>query len=296
MMRGYITTLTPDFPSDGPPTLGVRVVDAIDQAQGLQAAPDKVTYPKVRDFEIAQQIARRHGVDAPRSTETEPEPRARRPAQHRRRAVPQGAGPADRLRRLHADRPEDQARTCCTSCSPADGRGPEPIRTYVLSWGTPAQHRRAAQPDRVQADDHRRRPGEVGDRPRLGRREPSRRSSRPRRRRTPPASAAANGARPGRTPPPSPERRRGPAGSGGRPAGGQRRGGDGPGPGAAGATDRTSSDTAKGKLIGLPDLRLDDNVEIHGVGKRFGGLYHVTKVIHTLNDKGYVTEFEARGS
>jgi phage protein D len=54
--------------------------------------------------------------------------------------------------------------------------------------------------------------------------------------------------------------------------------------------------TAKGKLIGLPDLRLNDNVEINGVGKRFGGLYHVTKVIHTLNDKGYVTEFEARGA
>jgi phage protein D len=54
--------------------------------------------------------------------------------------------------------------------------------------------------------------------------------------------------------------------------------------------------TAKGKLIGLPDLRLNDNVEINGVGKRFGGLYHVTKVIHTLNDKGYVTEFEGRGA
>jgi uncharacterized protein len=54
--------------------------------------------------------------------------------------------------------------------------------------------------------------------------------------------------------------------------------------------------TAKGKLIGLPDLRLNDNVEIHGVGTRFGGLYHVTKVTHTLNSRGYVTEFEARGA
>lgn len=53
--------------------------------------------------------------------------------------------------------------------------------------------------------------------------------------------------------------------------------------------------TAKGKLMGLPDLRLDDNVEVHGVGERFGGLYHVTKVTHTLNERGYVTEFEARG-
>ena len=35
--------------------------------------------------------------------------------------------------------------------------------------------------------------------------------------------------------------------------------------------------TATGKAIGLPDLRPGDNVEIHGVGKRFGGSYYVTR-------------------
>ena len=34
-------------------------------------------------------------------------------------------------------------------------------------------------------------------------------------------------------------------------------------------------------------------MEIHGVGERFSGLYHVTKVTHTLNEQGYLTEFDA---
>ena len=52
--------------------------------------------------------------------------------------------------------------------------------------------------------------------------------------------------------------------------------------------------TATGKAIGLPDLRPGDNVEIHGVGKRFSGTYYVTKVVHTLNASGLLTEFTAR--
>ena len=56
----------------------------------------------------------------------------------------------------------------------------------------------------------------------------------------------------------------------------------------------TSSSPANGKVIGLPDLRPGDNVEIHGVGKRFSGTYYVTKVTHTLNAAGYLTEFDAR--
>jgi Bacteriophage probable baseplate hub protein len=50
--------------------------------------------------------------------------------------------------------------------------------------------------------------------------------------------------------------------------------------------------TATGKTIGLPNLRPSDKVEIHGVGKRFGGTYYVTKVTHTLGSSGYVTEFD----
>jgi phage protein D len=47
-----------------------------------------------------------------------------------------------------------------------------------------------------------------------------------------------------------------------------------------------------GQVIGMPDLRPDDTVEIVGVGERFSGRYHVTKVTHTLGASGFTTGFE----
>jgi phage protein D len=52
--------------------------------------------------------------------------------------------------------------------------------------------------------------------------------------------------------------------------------------------------TASGQVIGLPDLRPGDNIEVQGVGKRFSGQYYVTKVEHTLGGSGYLTSFEVR--
>jgi phage protein D len=48
------------------------------------------------------------------------------------------------------------------------------------------------------------------------------------------------------------------------------------------------------EVIGLPDLRPGDNVELQGVGKRFSGEYYVTKVEHTLDSNGYLTSLEVR--
>jgi len=52
--------------------------------------------------------------------------------------------------------------------------------------------------------------------------------------------------------------------------------------------------TGTGQVIGLPDLRPGDNVELQGLGKRFSGQYYVTKVEHTLGSSGYLTSFDAR--
>jgi phage protein D len=51
--------------------------------------------------------------------------------------------------------------------------------------------------------------------------------------------------------------------------------------------------TAKGKTIGLPDLRAGEKVEIEGVG-RFSGMYFVTSTTHTIGEGGYTTDFTAR--
>ena len=52
--------------------------------------------------------------------------------------------------------------------------------------------------------------------------------------------------------------------------------------------------TGNGQVIGLPDLRPGDNVELANLGVRFSGPYYVKKVEHTLTQNGYLTNFEVR--
>jgi phage protein D len=58
--------------------------------------------------------------------------------------------------------------------------------------------------------------------------------------------------------------------------------------------------TAKGKTIGLPDLRSGAKVRIKGLGSRFSGtdekpfFYVITETTHTLGEGGYTTDFTAR--
>ena len=62
---------------------------------------------------------------------------------------------------------------------------------------------------------------------------------------------------------------------------------------------------AKGKTIGLPDLRAGSKVNIYmkpGDNKmpppadkdRFSGTYTITATTHTFNESGYTTDFDAR--
>jgi phage protein D len=51
---------------------------------------------------------------------------------------------------------------------------------------------------------------------------------------------------------------------------------------------------AKGKTIGVPDLRAGSKVEIKGLGTRFSGTYLITGTTHSFGDGGYTTEFTGR--
>lgn len=51
---------------------------------------------------------------------------------------------------------------------------------------------------------------------------------------------------------------------------------------------------ASGQVIGLPELRPGDNVELIGLGKRFSGSYYVTKTEHAIGGSGFQTRFEVR--
>ena len=51
---------------------------------------------------------------------------------------------------------------------------------------------------------------------------------------------------------------------------------------------------ATASCVGLPALCAGTKVEIEGLGARFSGTYFVTSSTHTLGDSGYTTRFEAR--
>jgi len=51
---------------------------------------------------------------------------------------------------------------------------------------------------------------------------------------------------------------------------------------------------AKGKTVGLPNLRAGSKVVVKGLGTRFSGTYLVTETTHTIGDGGYTTDFSAR--
>lgn len=51
---------------------------------------------------------------------------------------------------------------------------------------------------------------------------------------------------------------------------------------------------AGGTTVGLPDLRSGKKVIIKNVGSRLSGTYFVTETTHTISDSGYITKFKAR--
>lgn len=60
--------------------------------------------------------------------------------------------------------------------------------------------------------------------------------------------------------------------------------------------DNIAKDMLKGSgsVVGLPDLRAGSSVYLRGMGPRYDGCYFVTATTHTINDSGYITQFECR--
>ncbi len=52
--------------------------------------------------------------------------------------------------------------------------------------------------------------------------------------------------------------------------------------------------TARGATIGLPKLRAGCAIYLDGLGERFSGRYFVTATTHTCGESGYTTQFECR--
>ncbi|MEH2048240.1 phage late control D family protein [Nostoc sp.] len=52
--------------------------------------------------------------------------------------------------------------------------------------------------------------------------------------------------------------------------------------------------TGRGSTVGLPDLRAGSFIKIQGLGLTFDGRYFVKSTTHTINTSGYITTFDAR--
>lgn len=60
-------------------------------------------------------------------------------------------------------------------------------------------------------------------------------------------------------------------------------------------TERANQfNTGSGEIIGLADLRPGNKVELASLGKRFSGTYEVTQVEHTLGNSGFTTRFDVK--
>lgn len=290
MLRGPITTLAPEFLSDGPPTLLVTAMDPLVRLKGAKPPEDAVIYREKADWQIAEQIAQRHHLRF-ESTREGPE----------HELVVQGNDDDIvflKKRAAHIDfdvfmRTEPESGDdILYFVRPTDGRAADALRTYVLAWGT------------LRNNDSP--PSLIEFKPTISAGDQV-------------ESVTVRGwdftTKQAIVYTATPENTEGVSGSG-----------DTTGPAAATAlassgvgkgdvvidapvfTEEEAKSLAEakladrayefvngtGKAIGLPDLRPGDNVEIQGVGNRFSGRYFVTRVKHTIDSNGFVTEFDGR--
>jgi phage protein D len=290
VLRGPITTLSPEFVADGAPTLTVRALDRLAVLKDSRPPEAEVTYKKQKDWQIAQAVAERHHL---RFTHDGDGPEHDLVVQRNADDLAFLMERAARIDfKVYMKTDPDTGEDVLHFGKPADGREGGPARTYVLAWGNLRNNTSVA-------------PSMIEFKPTISSSDQVQ-SVTVRGWDTKRKKAIVVTAKPATTP--------GVSGSGDAtgPASAARVGtADGRKDVVVNAPAQTEEEarrlaeallaerayrflTATGKVIGLPDLRAGDNVEVHGVGKRFSGAYFVTKVVHTLNTSGLLTEFTVR--
>jgi phage protein D len=289
MLRGRITTLTPEFPSDGATTLTVRVMDSLVLLKDSRPPEAEVCYRKMKDWQIAQQVAQRHNL---RFEHDDEGPEHELVVQRNTDDLSFLTERASRIDfKVFMRTDPETGEDVLHFRKPTDGREAASLRTYILTWGS---LRSTTNPPSmiefkptITASDQVQSVTVRGWDPAT---------------KQPIAVTASAATTPGvsgsgdATGPAAAERVAGAAGK-------QEAVVDAPVASADEAKALAESLlaerayrflTATGKAIGLPDLRPGDNIEIGGVGTRFSGTYFVTKATHTLNNSGLITEFDVR--
>jgi uncharacterized protein len=289
MMRGIITSMTPSFPESGSPTLGVSGSDALIRLKGRKPSPDDIKafekktdseIPKITDWEVAKIVVERNhlkfkGTGKDKSTE--------------RASIVQKD--QDELSFLLA-RAKDIDFDCFMGVdpktgedvvhfeSPTDARDGRPVKVYVFTWGESLIRFNPVLTIKDQVgtvtvrgwDPYTKQPISYTARP----------QDLPH-----PCGTGVNGPEIANK---TLDKKRDLVVD--RPVLSIQEAHD-----YAVALLRERSYgflTGTCQVIGLPDLRPGDNVELKKLGTRFSGCYHVLKVTHSLGGSGYLTNFEVR--
>lgn len=296
MLRGRITTLSPEFLSDGACTLTVRAMDGLVVLKGSRPPESKVTFSDKADWQIAQQIAERHHLRFKHDDDMVHDLVVQRNIDDLGFLKERAARiDCEVFMRTDPKTGEDVLHFV----RPADGRDAKRIRTFALAWGSlndpsPWSSTAAPPPSMIEFKPTMTTADQVRSVTVRGWDTATKRSI---------AYTATAARTPGVSGGDSPAT--GPA------AGGRLGGAEGRNEVVVDAPVASREEagrlaesllaerayrflTASATAIGLPELRPGDNVEIHGVGERFGGTYHVTKATHTYNTSGLLTAFAVR--
>lgn len=281
MVAGQITSMTPKFPETGPSTLTVGGLDGMFKLRDRKPEKGEVTkYTKMADWEIAQYIAQRNGLAAFVDQEGEVHDEVVQKNQDDATFL------MERAKRIDFDcfvlTDPVSGKAALYFIKPSDGRDSSKIRVYQFRWGqslinfTPTINlSRQVGKVTVRGWDDRSKQAIVAtvgpeDLPGAGQNQGG--SSGPQA-----AQASAQGKQEVVVDAPvnSEEEARKLA--------------------LSLLTERAYEFiTGVGEVIGLPDLRPGDNIELAGLGQRFSGNYYVKKVEHMISESGYRTQFEVR--
>lgn len=281
MVRGLITSLTPRFPESGQPTISVSGQDKLFLLKDSKPREgDTPKYTGEADWQIAQKIAERHNMQAVVTREGPTHAEVIQKNQDDAQFLMERAKRIDFDVFVRTD-PESGQDTL-HFVKPTDGRDSRPIRSYEFVWGRSliefsptltlagqvskltvrGWDPRTKQPITATADENDIPAGDGGGMtgPRAVR------------------ALLASGSK-------------------------QERVVDAPVTTEQEAKELAVSllrekayefITGTGRVIGLPDLRPGDNIELKELGRRFSGRYYVKKVEHALGGSGYLTQFEVR--
>ena len=279
VLRGIVTSLAPQFPESGSPTLVVGCSDSLVKLKGRKPKEgEQKKFVDMRDWEIAQAIAQRNGLDFACTQEG---------PQHElvmQKNQDDALFLIERAKRIDFDcfirTDPGSGKDTLHFVKPSDGRDGRPIRVYEFEWGKSLL---SFSPTLTAVDqvgkvtvrgwDPRTKKGfsytaDKNDLPSLG------------------ASGAS-----------------GPATAAEKMNDKEDVIVDQLVISEQEAKDLAISrlreranqfNTASGQVIGLADLRPGDNVDLSELGKRFSGRYQVTKVEHALGGSGFTTRFEVK--